>query len=176
MKSLAPKHKRCTNCGTTRYRLIAKGLCTKCYPLKHRLENFGKCDLSNPKSLKVFLPSLLPFIRTKEVLNGLKADAKEQIEKRLSHFRWREEKLDGKIDGIDLEYQLQRIARMILPKERGLYHGVAGFIDDNFTMKQKKLLYSLLSEMEEKVPWRGIHYGKHAAKAMVRRFLQAHQD
>ena len=88
----------------------------------------------------------------------------------------REEKLNGEINGIDLEYQLQRIARMILPKERGLYHGIAGFIDDNFDMKQKKLLYSLLSEIDEKLPWKGIHYGKHAAEAIIRRFVQAHQD
>ena len=176
MKTLAPKYKRCSNCDTTRYRLVAKGLCERCYRLKLRLQNFEKCDLSNPNSLKVFPPSLLPSIRTQEVLDGFKADAKEQIERRLSHLRVREEKLNGEINGIDLEYQLQRIARMILPKERGLYHGIAGFIDDNFAMKQKKLLYSLLSEMEEKFPWKGIHYGKHAAKAMVRRFVQAHQD
>lgn len=154
MKSLAPKYKYCTNCCTTRYRLIAKGLCTRCYPLKLRLENFEKCDLSNPKSLKVFPPSLLPFIKTQEVLNGFKAHAKEQIEKRLSYLRVREEKLNGEINGIDLEYQLQRIARMIFPKERTLYHGIAGYIDDNFTTKQKKLLYSLLSEIDDRLPWR----------------------
>jgi len=171
MKTLAPKYKRCTNCSTTRYRLIAKGLCERCYRLKLRLQNYEKCDLLNPKSLKVFPLSLLPFIKTQEVLDGFKGDVKEQIERRLSDLRVREEKLNGEINGIDLEYQLQRIARMILPKpkERGLYHGIAGFIDDNFAMEQKKPLYSLLSEIEEKLPWKGIHYGKHAAEAMIRR-------
>lgn len=164
----ASPYKRCTNCSTIRYRLIAKGLCKRCYPLKLRLRNLEKWDLSDPNSLKGIPNSLVPLIRTQEELDGFKADAKEQIGDRLTYLRMREEKLNGKINGIDLEYQLQRIARMIFPKERALYHGIAGFMEDNFAMKQKKLLYNLLSKIEEKHPWKGVHYGKHAAKASVK--------
>jgi len=127
-----------------------------------------KWDLSDPNSMKGFPSSLVSLIRTQEELDGFKADAKEQIRSRLTYLRMQEEKLNGKIYGIDLEYQLQRIAKMVFPKERTLYHGIAGFIDDNFGMKQKKLLYSLLSKIDEKLPWKGVHSGKHTASASVK--------
>jgi len=158
---------RCTNCGTTRYRHVAKGFCKRCYRLNLRLRNLKKWDLSDPKSLEGFPIGLLPFIRIQAELDGFKADAKKQIESRLAYLRMREEKLSGKITGIDIEYELRKIAGMILPRGDDLYFGIATYIDHNFSNKQKKLLYSLLSEIDEKLPWKGIHYGKHTAQASV---------
>jgi len=159
---------RCTNCGTTRYRHVAKGLCRRCYPLKLRLQNLEKWDFSGVNSLKGFPGSLLPFIRTQEELDGFKADAKEQIESRLTYLRMREQKLSSRITGIDIEYELRKISRMIVPDGDDLYFGIASWIDHNFSNKQKKLLYGLLSKIDEKLPWKGIHYGKHVAQASVR--------
>jgi hypothetical protein len=61
---------------------------------------------------------------------------------------------------------------MIVPKGDVLYHGSATLIDHSFDIKQKTLLYRLLSRMEEKRPWTGIHYGKHAANERLKKFIE----
>ena len=84
----------------------------------------------------------------------------------------REKRLSGKITGIDIEYELRKIAHMIFPGGDNLFFGIATLIDHNFSNKQKKLLYSLLSGIDEKLPWKGIHYGKNAAEASVKLLIE----
>lgn len=172
MKAWSRKHKNCTNCHTDRYPHVARGFCTQCYPLLCRKEQLSNWNLSNPASMKGFPPSLLPFLQTQAQVEAFKVDAKEQIQSRLNELRTREEKLNSEINGIDIEYQLGRIAKMVVPKGDILYHGSATLINNSFNMKQKKLLYRLLSRMEEKRPWTGIHYGKYSANALLKTFIE----
>ena len=153
-KSWSEKHQKCENCNTLRYPHIAKGLCKRCYPLKPKLQQLEKWDVSNPNSLKGIPPSLRPFIKTKGHLDGFKLDAKEQIECRLNYLRMREEKLKSVINGTDIEYELRKIARRIVPGADKLYHGIGTLIDHDFTVKQKKVIYTLLNEIDEALPWK----------------------
>jgi hypothetical protein len=106
MKACSRKHKSCANCRTDRYQHVARGFCTRCYPLVRRLEQLSNWDLSNPESMKGFPPGLLPFLQTQAEVEAFKVDAKEQIQSRLNELRTREEKLNSEINGIDIKYQL----------------------------------------------------------------------
>ncbi len=172
MEAWSRKHESCTNCGTDEYCHIGRGLCIRCYPLARRLEQLSKWDLSDPQSMKGFPRALRGVFQTQTEVEAFKADARQQIESRLNEFRMREETLSGEISGTDIEFQLKRIARIVVPKGDVLYHGSATLIDHEFNTKQRKLLYGLLSRMEDKRPWAGVHYGKHAANGMVKTFIQ----
>lgn len=173
IKTWSAKHEECKNCNTTRYPQIAKGFCKRCYPLFLKLQRLQKWDLSNPKSLKDIPPSLRPFIKTQGHLDGFKLDAKKQIESRLNYLRMREEKLKSVIKGIDVEHELQKIARRIVPSGDKLYHGIASLIDHDFSVKQKKVIYILLNEIDEALPWKGIRYGQHAGAELARAFVRS---
>ena len=106
--------------------------------------------------MKDISPSLRPIFKTKEHLDGFKLDAKKQIESRLNYLRMREERLESIINGTDIEYELQKIARRIVRGADKLYHGIGTMIDHEFTVKQKKIIYTLLNEIEEAIPWKGV--------------------
>jgi hypothetical protein len=173
LKIWSPKSKQCANCRTTEHPHRAKGYCKRCYPLQLKLQYLKRWDLSKPETLKGFLHSLLLFVKTQQEVDAFKVDAKNQIKRRLYHLRLGEEKLKGIIVGIDIEHKLETIARMIAPRSSTIYHGVADLIDQNFNDKQKKVIYILLSKIDEALPWKGIRIGQHAAKAMVRTFIDS---
>jgi hypothetical protein len=87
----------------------------------------------------------------------VKRTTEDQLQRRLDHFRTREQQLKGPIEGLDLEYQLGRIAALAGVK-RSLFFGAATSIDHGFRPKQKLHLFQLLNKMEENVRWRGINY------------------
>ena len=152
------KYDKCQQCGTKRFPQIAKGLCGRCYRLVNKLERVNHWDLSNPDSLKGYpreagFHKLDTFIQVKE---GVAA----QIRERLAFLKARELMLESTIDGIDVEHILRDIARRCHVKNRNLFFGIAGYIDDNFKLGQKKVLYELLNEIEEDIPWKGTDWNK----------------
>jgi hypothetical protein len=166
------KHKSCKNCLTDRHPHIARGFCARCYPLARRLDELERRELRDSASMKHFPNSLRQFVQNQAVLEGFRTDAREQIRSRLNEIRLQEEKLSAKIDGIDIENQLNRIAKIIVPKAKTLYQGSASLIECEFSLKQRNLLYSLLNRMEETRPWVGVRYGKHTANGMLKAFIQ----
>jgi len=131
-----------------------------------------KWNLSKPDGLRGFPRGLRPFLQTQAQVDGFKIDAREQIESRLRDLRVREEKLNGEISGMDIERELRNIARLIVSKGNNLYYGSATVVDHSFNARQKKVLYGLLTRIRDKLPWAGIHYGKHAANAAVKEFIE----
>lgn len=75
---------------------------------------------------------------------------------RLDLLRSREERPCGPISGMDLEDQLNRIARLAGAK-KNLFDGVAGRVGMCFGVEQRSRLYELLNRIEEGVPCRGIN-------------------
>jgi hypothetical protein len=169
----SPNYKKCANCGTTRHPHKAKGFCKNCYPLQLTFQNSRGWDLSKPESLKGFPHAALPFINTPQRLEAFKLEFQNRIARRLYDLRLREEKLKAIITGIDIEHQLETIARKIVPRSRKIYHGVADLIDQNFNNKQKKIIYILLNKIHETLPWRGIRIGPNTARALVRAFIDS---
>jgi hypothetical protein len=128
-----------------------------------KLERSKKWDLSKPESLKDLSPSLLQLITTQSHLDDFKIDAKESIQSRLDFLRIREEKSKGEITGIDIEHKLEKIAELALRRryKQPFYHGYATLIEHNFSSEQRKLIYFLLSKIDEALPWEGIRYVYH---------------
>jgi hypothetical protein len=171
-KPWSREHKECRNCGTTKRPHMARGFCKKCYPLQLKLEQTQRWDLSKPESLKDFPHTYRRFIITQKHLDGFKIDVKKQVQSDLNDLRMREDKLRGVITGIDIEYELEKIAHMALRVRYkfGFYHGIANLIDQNFNAKQKELIYSLLNKIDEALPRKGIRPGQHFAEESVEEF------
>ena len=128
--------------------------------------------MRDPASMKRFPNSLRQFLQAENILEGFRADAREQIRSRLSEIRQQEEKLLGDISGIDIENQLNRIVKIIAPKASSPYRGTASLFERKFNPKQRSILYGLLNRLEERRKWAGVRYGKHAANSMLNEFIQ----
>ena len=147
------KYDNCKNCKTTRYRHLSRGYCTRCYPLVYRIEKTTKWNLNDRSSLTYYPRSIR---MDAEKFKHFKLGCINQIEERLESLADREKYLSGIIEGLDIEYQLQRISRRAGARDRNLFHGNANYIDWNFNPKQKKILFSLLNKIEESIQWGGI--------------------
>jgi len=158
MEHWSRKHDRCANCGTTRRRHRAKGYCSLCYALHRQLSQVRAWDFAKPETL-VKYPRESMFWR-RDVFDQLKAGYIEQIEERLGQLRVREAMLDGPIEGIDLEFQLERIAALAGLRGRAIYNNLANHIHEAFRPGQRLEIYRLLSRIEENLPWIGVDYGR----------------
>ena len=147
------KNDNCKNCKTTRYQHRSRGYCTRCYPLIYRIEKTRVWNLDDPSSL-TYCPRSIRMVSDK--FEQFKLGCLEQLEERLESIANREEYLNSNIEGLDIEYQLQRISRRAGARDRNLFHGNANYIDWNFNPKQKKILFSLLNKIEESIQWGGI--------------------
>ena len=150
--------KPCKNCGTTRRKHIAKGLCVKCYPIFNKLEAVKKWDLKNPKTLKTYfsayyLSDLRTFIKFKTCIA-------KQLKQRLDWLRAREEKLKGPIDGLDLEYAFGWLASQAGCKKDNLFHGLDGWFEMKFNSEQRSALFSVVDKIRQNIPWRGINWSE----------------
>lgn len=157
VKNWSNKYDKCQNCGTVRFNHIAKGYCKRCYALIKQLEQVNCWDLSSPQTLKRY-PRNVIFHR-QDVFKKIKKGYVLQIKKRLVFLKTKEESLSEPVYGVDIEHQLQRIAKLCYVKNKRLFHGRANYIDHNFNKKQKKILYKLLNEIEENIP-RKINWSK----------------
>lgn len=147
------------NCGTQRYRHKARGYCIRCYELIRRLENVSRWDMSDISTLKGYPKNSIFY--SKNTFDKLKKGYTKQINERLQFLRIKEEQLKRElIDPIDIEYQLRRLARRAGARNRNILLGIAGCIKMHFPPKQRKVLYHLLNEIGENIPWEGIDYGE----------------
>ena len=154
-KKWSKKFENCQQCGTKRFKHKAKGLCTRCYWLVGKLEQVNRWDLSDPNSLRGY-PRELDY--GPEVFLRVKSSAASQIRERLVVLREREEALEKRVDGSDLEYQLRRIAQRCRVKNKHLLFGSEAYFENCFGAKQRRILYGLLQEIEENIPWEGINW------------------
>jgi hypothetical protein len=71
-----------------------------------------------------------------------------------------EEKRNGPISGLDVEHQLIWLAGKAGVKRNKLhlFRGIATLLHDHFQPEQKRLLFCLLSDIEENTPWPGIDW------------------
>jgi len=130
--SWSKKFERCENCHTTRRRHKAHGLCTRCEPLKRKLQNVDSSDLP---------------LRLREL-------QRQSIERRLIHFKAREEQLvAGEIDCLQIEEIFEYIAGRAGARKQ-FFHGCSNTFSWNFSAEQRKILFRLLLMIEEEIRWR----------------------
>jgi len=158
-KNWSKKFDKCQQCGTERYRHVAKGFCTRCYPLIRKLDEVNGWSVDNPGDLKEWLHE--KSLRNPVRFQRAKSNVVQQIRARLEYLKIREESLKGPIDGIDIEFQLTWIAsRCRGVKNKDLFYNEAGTFDEYFGPKQRKILFELLNEIEENIAWTGINWLK----------------
>lgn len=160
MKRTSSKHssfdsKPCANCGTTRYLIKARGLCTRCYPISLRLEHTKRWDASRRATLQHY--PKLSASNWENDFPRIKEHTIRELKKRLLHFHLVEEQLLGRtrISGFDIEQELRYLA-IRAGAGRNSLSRCASALDISFTLKQKKLLFKLLAEVSESIKWRGI--------------------
>lgn len=129
----------CANCGTVRHPLKAKGLCARCYYVHQKL---NRAEL--------------------EIHPGLLKGYRSECQRRLDVIRVDEQRRQGPISGLDLERQLCCVARRagVPEKKLHIFRGLATLFNESFNPGQKRLLFGLLSDIEENVPWTGIDWGR----------------
>lgn len=71
------------------------------------------------------------------------------VQKRLDGMRVVEHKLQGPIQGIDLEHQLDYVAKVARTGRKNLFHGAATGIDHQLGPDQQRFVYALLNKIVE---------------------------
>lgn len=154
-KKWSRKYEKCLNCTSVQFKHRAKGFCVRCYPLIEKIEAVKRWNFSVRA-----LNDMVSHIQNQERFEEVKAKVISQIENRLHFLKSLEEINIRPIYGLDIEYRLRDIARRCRTKNKDLFHGFAGYIDDHFNMEQKRTLYKLLSKIIADIPWRGINWSK----------------
>jgi hypothetical protein len=139
----------CRNCDTTRRPHKARGYCNLCYRL---IQKLSKIDSWTPNDFPHLLWSSPHFLDNN--ISAIKDACKAQVNVHLKRVHGVENKLNGSISGLDIEYQLKRIsAKIRVPsggkRTKSLYHGVADYIEGNFNSTQRHILYMLLNKIED---------------------------
>jgi len=129
--------KGCANCGTTRRALKAKQLCGLCYYAQQKLEHADE-----------------------RTARGFVRGYQKEWQRRLDNLRIDEQKRKGPISGHDVERKLISVARRagVRKNKRSLFSGHATLINEHFKPEQKSVLYGLLSDIDENIPWPGIDW------------------
>lgn len=97
-----------------------------------------------------------------EILPGLLKGHRSECQRRLDNLKEMKQKRNDPISGLDLERQLCCVARRagIPEKKLHIFRGLATLFNESFNPGQKRLLFGLLSDIEENVPWTGIDWGR----------------
>jgi hypothetical protein len=153
---LSSNNKSCVNCGSSSYPIKARGYCTRCYPILLRLEHAQQWDASRPETLRHY-PKLsnYPPHHWKNDFPRIKKHTIRELKKRLLHFKSIEEELLGRVNGFDIEQKLRYLA-VRAGAGRNPLARCAGVLDSQFTWKQRKIFFKLLTEVTENIRWDGI--------------------
>src|SRR6266568_5124684 len=140
----------CANCTTERYPIEVRGFCERCYRLTLRLERIERGDHRALGSLGEYLYGHKPAAAQ---LSKLRAGFSRQIRERRWFLKLREEQRRSGVDGLTIEHLLQNIAKRA--GARGdVNYNTATPIDHTFPPPQKRFLFRLLQNIEERIPWK----------------------
>lgn len=147
-------YERCRNCKTSRRRHIAGGYCTVCYRLSGKRDAVRAWDLAHPETLRGYPTD--GIFHNPRTVERLRKGFLKQIDERLALLRTKEKILTSTVSGRFLEIQLRHLARLAGSRGADLHHGVGALFDRKFGPKQRILLYRILLEIEESIPWSGV--------------------
>ncbi len=150
------KNKKCINCLSERFDITAKGLCKRCYILERKIEIINRWNFDNPKTLKHYPRN--GIFNNKEAFEKIKNGFSKQLKERLVELKYKEEKLNSNITGLDLEYKIRNISKLTGSKAE--FFGYADIFDHRFNNKQKKILFDFFNKITENIKWKGIDWYK----------------
>ncbi|MBU0517603.1 hypothetical protein KKA00_06535 [bacterium] len=144
---------KCKNCATTRFPIKAKGLCSRCHPIQLKLDRLESWNIDEPYPLRECVYSVNASADKSKAQNFLI----RFYNNRLGYFKNKESMAYGEenVDGISIEYQIQRIANRIKRNSDKKFHGRASVYDFDYTPIEKKIIYRFLLQLEELIPLDG---------------------
>ena len=161
-------HEACLNCGTQRRPHYGKGFCKPCYVMIKRIWAAEKWDRRRPETL-TSMPSLPMWTRdaivaglanrewSPEEFERYRSEYIRQYRERLTSLYRREKRRHQRVTGWDVEQALRLVHTCIRPKSTSHpYHGAARSIEDGFADHQRAIIYGLLLDLIDHVPWKGI--------------------
>ena len=159
-KEWAKNWKSCRNCRSKRREHAGRGYCCACYKLVRKIEQVRTWEISDPASLKGFPREVLSFTQISSLFPCIKTACIDQLERHLEVLQMIENKSNRAVGGIDVEYQLEWIARKLPGRRRriSLYHGIADYIDGNFSSDQQRIIYNLLNRIRDRLRTRAIDW------------------
>jgi hypothetical protein len=169
MKRWPKSRKVCKNCGCdpSRRDYGSNGYCCRCSKLIQRLSKVKDWNREHPDASRH-----IPFGVTDEEFEIWRIEVIGQLETLLRWLRRREELYTGHVSGKDIEDQLGRILRRILPKAD--YPRDASVITHHFNKEHRSVIYKLLDEIEEQVPWEGLGRNKTVQYWKARESIRKH--
>lgn len=157
-KQWSRKFEKCLNCQSVRFNHRSRGYCKRCYPLIIKYEKVKLWDLKRPKSL-VGYPNDGIFY-TEDLFSKIQKGFIKQIKERLDDLKISEYILNGKVSGMNIVPKFQKIAKLAGSRNKDFLWHAENLFDHNFTPKQKKILYKILNDITEAIPWRGINWNE----------------
>lgn len=144
------KRAECSNCGSNERRHAALGLCTLCYRLTSKRRIAEQWRLDNPLTLKEY-----PFLGSPGIdlrsFERFKRNVIGHYQNRLDYLKGRGKKLKGEVDGLDLEYAFDYLARLAGSRKRSMFHGLCGWFEMIFDPEQRRALLRIVDKIEKEV-------------------------
>jgi hypothetical protein len=120
-----------------------------CYRVTLKKEKAEGWKLEEPSSLKGY-----PFYKhpiNPRSFEEFKQKVIQHYQRRLDYLKYREEMLQGDVDGLYLEYAFNHIACLAGSKDRSLFHGLCGWFEMIFNSEQRRALLRVADKIEKKV-------------------------
>jgi hypothetical protein len=151
------KYQHCANCHCEPEHRShgGRGHCSRCYRLVKGIETAKAWDQTRPETYDDE-PMLDVWKDKHKAFSVAKAEYIRQIKSRLGYLRTRNELRTGirEVTGLTIEYKFATLLRFLRPK--ALYPRNASYINRHFNEEERRVLYGLLDEIEEHIPWEGI--------------------
>ena len=169
MSAWPERYEQCRNCDCPpEHRAYGgRGYCRLCYYLVRRIELAKNWNRARPETLRGIAsgPVVDPVTRkaagfltdgfSDEEFENLRSEYIRQAKARMRYLRTREDFRSGaqSVDPLDIEYKFARLLHFLRPKAQ--YPRNASHIARHFNQEQRRVLYGLLDEIEEHMPWEG---------------------
>jgi hypothetical protein len=165
-----PKHvDACANCtcGPSQQRPYGRcGYCACCYRLCKYIQDV---QLWNRETLKHIpksghRPPAFTNGYSDEEFEACRRNSIEQLKRRLDLLLHREEirRHEVPVSALDLEKKFAEIAKLLrVVRSKAEYPQNATYLGSHFGEAERRVIYALLEEIIEKVPWRGIIISKY---------------
>jgi hypothetical protein len=139
--------------------------------MAERIRHAEKWNRSQPESMKR-MPSIPRWTRdaivagldkrslmswSDEEFERYRSELIRQYRVELTWLRQLEQSRHERVTGWDIEAQLRFVLSHVCPKAtRNPFHGIARSLDDRFDSGQLSIIYGLLLDLVDHVPWKGI--------------------
>jgi hypothetical protein len=169
-----PRHveacKECTG-EPGRYAHGSGEYCNRCYRLLKYIKDVQGWDRNRRESLK-HIPkhgtvgsnttyrdstTLLYDCIPDEEFEAVREKTIVILKKRLALLRYREEirRHEIEVTGLRLEEKFAEVLHLV--RRSGSFPRYASYLTDEFDERQRQIIYALLEEIIEQVPWQGVH-------------------